>query len=501
MRRIALWGGAVLLAAMVGVAVLWFAGRASLAARLDAEIARLEAEGYEVVHGDRAIGGFPLAYDVVYEDIVISGPDGAAMLELPRLTGVATLRDAGTVRFLFPPRFRAVLAQDGTMAEGEATVPDVLTVDIEADALTLETSPPAGPLMEFDVTAGSLLLISVEGEDADLGVAVELAGLDATLSVPAEGSLAPYRGRAVVERLDYAVSLLDGAGVRTTFEGVNDDITLSGTSELRSVEEWQTLLERGSEGGSAEFVYQTGPSVGQVKVQGTADGMDGTIEQSAGTGGGVVRIGQGRIETRASSQNNVYRLVPDDPGQPIRGEVSLTSFELVYDAPLAPSEEMRPFTTRLALTGLDLADPVWALVDPQGLLDRETAHLIAEITGTGRMVPLAAGEVPMMRPLQLGQVEIVAATLDALGAEVTAEGALDFEQPLNQPRGTVTVRATDVLKVIGDLTELGLLEPGARQAAALMAALYTRPGATPEELVAEITFGPEGINVNGLPVQ
>lgn len=501
MRKIGLIAGVVVLVAAAGWSALWLVGRNSVADRLDREIARLEAEGYEVAHGRRSIGGFPFAYDVTFEDVVVTGPDGGLRYELPTIAGVATLRDPGALRFLFPPQFRAVVVLGETAELRESGLPERLAFDVEAEDLVVETSPPDGPLMEFDVDAASLMMVSVEGEDAALGVAVELGGLDAMLSVPAGGSVAPYRGRASVARLDYVLSLLDPEGVRTTVEGLGDAITLSAVSTLRTAEQWRAMLEDGAGAGTAELVYQSGPAVSQVRVQGAGEGMDGTLVQEVGTGGGVVRLGEGRVELRASSQNNVYRLAPDAAGQPIRGGFSLTSFEAVYDAPVAPTETMQPFTLRLALSGLEAEEAVWTLVDPGGTLDREAGHLVAELTGTGRLLPPPDDGSTAMRGLEPGRLEIVVASLDALGAEVTAEGAVEFLQPLNLPVGEMTLRAENLLEVIGKLTDLGLLQAGTYQAAALMAALYARGEGGENTLVAEITFTPEGITVNGLPVR
>lgn len=499
MKRIALIIGAVVVLAAAGWSALWFTGRSQIEARLDQEIARLNAEGFEIQHGERQIGGFPTGYEVTYRDVSITDPVGGVRYELPTLTGVATADDPDRVAFHFPPEFRIAIRFGETMREQYDELPEELGIEVEATNLVVETTGPSGSALEFDARADALLIISAD-EQTPLALAVELVGVEGALTVPRDPDLGTVSGRTTFDGLDYAISFVDPDGARTTTEGISEDVSLSGSSSLRTPEQWQALFA-GGKTGEAEFTYQAGETVSQIKVQGSADSLDGTIIQRAGTAGGVVKIGDGRIELRGSSETNRYEVAPEAADAPINGGIDLASLEVVYIAPIAPAEQMTDFTMRLAMSGLEADDALWKLIDPEETLARDPAHLILEVAGTGRLVPPTADGVRTGPPVEVGNIQIVAADVAALGASAVAEGALEFIQPINLPQGTVTVRLQNALELAGKLAELGLLDPGTYQMATLMSALYTQPGATENELVAKVEFTLDGIMVNGLPVQ
>lgn len=498
MKRILAVVAAVALVAAAGWSALWYTGRGQIEARLDQEIARLNAEGYEIAHGERRIGGFPLGYEVTYDDVSITDPVGGVRYDLPSLTGVATADDPGRVAFHFPAEFSVGIRFGELMREQYEELPEELEIDVEATELVVETTDPSGSALEFAATAEALLLVSA-AEATPVALAVELIGFEGDLTVPRDPTLGTVSGRATLEGLDYAMSFVDPEGVRTTTEGVSEGLSFSGSSNLRTPAQWQALFEGGSDG-EAEFAYQAGETVSNIKVEG-GDALDGVISQSAGTAGGVVRIGNGQIELRGASENNRYEMAPEAADAPIRGGLDIDSLEVVYVAPIAPAEEMTPFNMRLALTGIDADEALWSLIDPEETLPRDTAHLVVEVAGTGRLAAPPVEEPRTGPPIELGNIEIVVAEAEMLGASASAKGQLEFIQPINIPEGRITLRLTDALELAGKLAELGLLDEGSYQMATLMSAIYTRPGESEGELVSEIEFTADGVTVNGLPVR
>lgn len=499
MKRFLVIAAAVLVFAAAGWAVLWFTGRGQIEARLDQEVARLNAQGFEIAHGERRIGGFPYGYEVTYDDVSITDPVGGIRYELPSLTGVATADNPDRVAFHFPPEFSVAVQFNEAMREQYEELPEELAVDVEADDFVVETTGPQGSAIEFETRADSLLIVSA-GEAAPVGLAIEVIGMEGALTLPRDPELGTVSARTQVEQLDYALSFVDPEGTRTTTEGVGEAISVSGSSNLRTPEQWESLFT-GEGSGEAEFAYQAGQLVSRINVQDSPDGLDGTITQRAGAAGGVVRVGDGRIEVRGSSENNRYEIESEAEAFPLTGEARLGSIEVVYVAPVAPSEEMSDFTMRLAMSGIEIDDSLWDAVDPGKTLGREEAHVLLEVAGTGRMLQPAGEGSTDGPPIEVGRLEIVVADVAALGASATAEGSLEFTQPANQPQGTVVVRLQNVLELAGKLAELGVLDAGSYQAATLMSAIYTRPGDLEGELITEIDFSPDQITINDLPVR
>lgn len=500
MKKLALIVAAVAVLALAGWSALWLFGRDRIEERLDQEIARLSAQGFEISHGERRVEGFPFAYEVTYDDVSVSDPASGISYALPSVTGVATAEDVGRVTFRLPPAFTASVRFDEAMREAYDELPEAMLVEIEADGLVIETAAPDAAVMHLETRAGSVLAVSA-GEGTPVALAVEMVELEGELTVPREPGVGTVSGRTTIEKLDYAISLLDPDGQRTTVEGMSDDLMLSGETSMRTPEQWEALFTSAEAEGSADFAYQVGESVSQIRVEG-GDALAGTLRQEAGTGGGVVRIGDGRIELRGSSENNRYAFTPaEETEDALAGGVVLDSFEMVYLAPIAPSDEMTAFEMRLALIGLEGDEALWEALDPDGRLERGPANLILEVRGTGRMKAPDAEGLPADRPVELGNLEIVVASLQALGASVSAEGALEFRQPMNLPEGTVTVTAKNLLDVLDDLAAAGMLDEGLYQMAVLMSSVYARPGEAEGELVADVEFTLDGLLVNGQPIE
>lgn len=490
--------------AVVGVAgwsALWFAGRGQIEDQVAAEAERLRAKGYEVSYLESGIGGFPLGYEARYEAVRIADPEGR-VVTLPWLIAGGSVEAPGRIRFRFPERFTAEMPFPPEIAKEYDDAPEALAIDVEADGLVVETEGRDGAASTIEAEARSILIVT--GSDTQpVSAGFELTGFEGALTVPNTDAIGRASGRAAFERLDYTISTVDPAGTRTTAEGISDDFAIAGSSKLLTREAWQRFLTGETEGADAEFSYQAGETVSQVQVAGNAEGLDGLVHQAAGTTGGLIRVADGAIELRASAENNRFELQPADADAPVRGAITLESLETVYVAPIAPAEEMAAFTMRVAASGLEIDEAIWTLFDPSGLLERGRAHAILEVSGTGRMLERPADEAgPVSRGgIELGNVVIDVVDIAALGATVTAEGAIEFIQPLNLPQGQITVEMANVLDLAGDLQALGLLDEQSFQLATLMSTVYTKPGATETERSAEIVFAPDGITINGLPVQ
>lgn len=500
MKRIVLIAGAVALSGSTAWGGLWLTGRAELGDRIGGEIARLEARGFEVAHAGRRIGGFPLGYTVTYADLSVT--DAASGIEylFPWLSGEATVGDDGRVTFRFPERFTATIPLPEPPADAPEGIPAEVAVDVEADDLVVVTGPPEAETVAFDVSADALTAITSD-EEAGFALMLALEGLDATLAMPRDPEAGTARGRAQVARLDYRIATDPEEGPETIVEGATEDLSVSGHTSLRTPEAWQALFASAEAPGRAEFAYQAGESVSEIRTDGAGAPMPGTIRQSAGSSGGLVRLGEGELEFRASSENNRYEIEPAVAEAPVAGSVGLDSFELVYRAPIAPADELAPFELRLALVGIEGGERLWQSVDPEGALARSPASLVLEVAGTGRLRPPEPDGARTELPLDLGAIEIVSARLEALGASLTADGTVTFPGPANLPEGTITLRGENLLEALGDLQAAGILDEGMHQVAMMMVALYGRPGDTEDTLVTDIDFSLDGITVNGEPIQ
>lgn len=505
MKKLALIVAAAVLLAAAGWAALWYAGRGAVAARLDAELARLRAQGYVIEHGAREIGGFPSGYEVTYRDVALRmpGPGGQAggAYVLPWITAELSAGDVDRIVTRFPDKFRLEIPVAPAVRAENPELPARFDVEIEADGLTAALDGVISARRALTMTAASVLAVSA-GPEQTSDIAVEFKGLEMGVTLPAPGSTGPVPSRLLIDRTEYAVSVSGAVSGKNAnpvvLNGAVDAVRMTGTSDIMGPKDMLAALFEGT--GSSSVAYQTGASETVITVPAGAASWAGTITLAAASSAGTMAIENGLVRLDAAGQANrvaVRIAAPGDAGPSFGTE--LRTIEVGYAVPIVPGPEMVPLTFRLALDEVAPDAALWSLIDAGGVLPHDPARLVIDIEASARVLrPLDQTGPGQEPPLELGTAKIRAADLRALGASVTARGDVVFVPPQQQPVGKVTVTLTNVMALIDKLAAAGLITPEMAQTATGMAAGLTVAGATPGARVAEVELTPEGIKVNGI---
>ena len=112
-----------------GMSVVMSDGRVE---NVQLQIQALTAQGYEITHGAREIGGFPFGYAVRHRDVVVRDQQGVSV-RLPEVLTEVTAEDADRLVTTLPEKFQMEIAVQ-TSAEAE---PETLQLDFEAKNLVL----------------------------------------------------------------------------------------------------------------------------------------------------------------------------------------------------------------------------------------------------------------------------------------------------------------------------------------------------------------------------
>lgn len=487
--------------AAAGWSGVWFVGRGQVADRIGQEISLLAEAGTEVRHGALEIGGFPFGYRVTLHDVTLRAAASGGVYHLPEITAEVSVADMDRLVIRMPETFRVDLPVPAGAGVLPFETPEVLVFDIEAADLVVVTDGLPGRGQEIAVTAQSLLVVT-GGGDQRLSLAVEMNGIDSRAVLPMAASGIAATSSATIERLDYVYVAIAPSGATITFEGLADKLVLTGRSTIRDRAGLMALLAGG--GGAMSFTYQTGASTAAIrKVQGA--GQAGrTVVFAAGSTAGTLAVADSMVEIAASSRANTVALNLEGSG----GEAdkagfgaALRSVEAIYQAPIAPSDAMAPFTLRLVLDEVEPDEALWDLIDAGEILPRDPTRLVADLEGSGRITKSLADMRPgEAMPVAFGNISVRALDLSMLGAGVATRGEVEFLQPINLPLGSLTVTMEKVVQTAAKLAKAGWLTPEQLQAAALLAATYARPGDAPSVLISDIAMSVEGITVNGIPV-
>ena len=489
MKRIAAVGAIVVVLLAAGWSLFWWLGRDALIGGFDAEVARLEAAGWEVGWAGREVGGFPLGYTMRLTGLVAARPASGFAVRLPH----ATVENDGAEGVLvrLPETFAADLplsAVVGDMGE-DASTPAVLPTTGEASGLVVRLAGAGGAERTVDVDAQSLVW-RMEPPGTATEQVLSFEALDAGMT--SGGPETIFRLQAGRYGIDAGLA---GEGDASAMTASYQGVTLTGRTTLQTTGALVEMLYAGAPG-RVDLALQAGPAEARIaEARGTLDWRGGSISA-------VVALESGRMELQGETRQNVWALAPAEPGTPVAGGLSAGMVQATYAMPMAPAPEPDAMAIRLAFLDVALDEAGWQAIDPAGALPRAPAELVLDLTGTARVTrridQLAAGAAP---PFEVSELEVKEAAIDALGAAARASGSVEFLQPIGLPLGTVQVGMTGVAALIDALGRAGVLTPETAEMADAMLTVYARPAEGGDAWTTEISFTNEGPLVNGLPVR
>ena len=147
-------------------------------------------------------------------------------------------------------------------------------------------------------------------------------------------------------------------------------------------------------------------------------------------------------------------------------------------------------------------DALWSSLDPEGVLDRSTSELLLDVNATARVTDRLDRMIPGQAvPIELSNVSLNTLNLSALGSEVNATGDVEVLPPINLPIGTVAITLSNANALLTRLKQTGLIDEQIRATGAAMLQVYARPAEGEDQWETDLTFGNDGITMNGLRVR
>lgn len=167
--------------------------------------------------------------------------------------------------------------------------------------------------------------------------------------------------------------------------------------------------------------------------------------------------------------------------------VAMEMVTAVYDIPLNASEDQQDFRVATSLSGLTLGDEIWNLFDPAGQLPRDPAEISFDVTGMGTNGTDLLDIMGLMQMSGTPDVEVDELTIEnlriaAVGAEVTATGAMTFDWTdfqtipgIARPEGQVTVNVNGANKLMDTLAAMGLFREDDLMMPRMMMGMFATP--------------------------
>ncbi len=192
-------------------------------------------------------------------------------------------------------------------------------------------------------------------------------------------------------------------------------------------------------------------------------------------------------------------------------QVDLAFAESAFNVvmPVSKSDVAQDFSFLTKVVDFTVSEDVWGLFDPAGTLARDPATVIVDLKGKGfwkqDIMDPALQMDGAQPPGQLDSLDLTQVLAKAAGAEVSATGALAFDNTdlqtfggVPRPDGKIAVNIKGANKLVDNLIALGILSEDDAMGFRMGLGMFARPGAAPDELVSEIEFRDGGLFANGM---
>lgn len=423
--------------------------------------------------------------------------------------------------------FEASVAEIRLKELGDGRVEMTMSEEIP---MTVTTKPQTGEAVDMGMMltqSGFAMIVSGSADDTvydytapemafDMdGVTVDDAAIPLKLNATLSGNSGSYRmtsadGRKVVsdiaaEKLDFAITAKDPEG-KGTFSASGSLTGLSGKSDVTipggvDMTNMHDALQAGV-AMAGNFAYSGGGYVMDF-----VDENDNMHAQSTG-GGGTLHFAMSADGMSYGGTGDEAKVAVQVSSFPVPIDMSIAESAFNIAMPVAKGEEAQPFGLLVKFVDLEVSEGLWGMFDPASQLPRDPATLIVDLSGAAKLLvnildPKEAETMGSAPPGELNALDINELKVSAVGAELTGNGALTFDNSAGMPKplGAVDLQLVGANALIDKLVAMGFVPEDQAMGARMMMGLFAVP-AGEDTLTSKIEFKEDGgVYANGQRVQ
>lgn len=199
---------------------------------------------------------------------------------------------------------------------------------------------------------------------------------------------------------------------------------------------------------------------------------------------------------------------------PLPIDIGIGQYGVALALPLARSEEPADFALAFNLTELTFNNMIWSMIDAAGNLPRDPITLVADLSGTVRLLhdildpEQAAAIEDAGAPGEIHTLSLNELVISGVGASVTGTGDFTFDNTdldtfdgLPRPEGSATFVIRGANALLDTLVEMGLVPSDQVMGARMMLGLFATPTGE-DELTSVIEVNEQGhLLANGQRLQ
>jgi len=521
-----------------GLAALATAGLAGVPAAADVSAEDVWASAmapFEALNAEIAASPVREGDRLVVDDIEIrfSFAEGRGRAILTTNGVVLEETGEGTVRVQYPAETKSIARLEFDGAEG-APEAMVLTRELDGTAFEQVASGEPGDVTHAFRTDALEQVMRLQMPEAaggaDVRMTARITGSEGTFRVT-EGDLLRIGGA-----FDYETIILDSV-TETEMPGADGAPPVRATQETAQRMEgvamtFETALPKGtlslmnlSEGlrdGLAFSLTSTAAGTSAETVMTTAEpGGDPAGEAEmfrqtyeVGQQEAALRLDAGGLSIEGQAGGLTVGMAAEV--LPVPMVLGLEAIGYRYATPLNRTEGPEEAALALSLEGMTLGEEAWAMIDPGGALPRDPADLSVKATAAVELFvglldfpSIAVLEEQGEAPAALRGLTVQELAVAALGARLTGEGALSFDEASGEsqggfpePEGVIELVLEGGQALIDRLVEARLLPEDQAAGARMMLGVFAVPGEGEDVMTSTIEMKPGGvIEANGQRVR
>lgn len=376
-----------------------------------------------------------------------------------------------------------------------------------------------GDALVVDQTAGTLAFVMDSLPDEEdvvfnAPLRLEAQGLTGTTSYVIGDDILTkqdYDINAVRITADVTATDDEDETANIVFDGTMETLKLTGDSTIPADLDMSDPMAVYSADMSATGSLTMAGQSHRLVVEGGDADMDLSFKSGPYTMSGGLENGTVRYED--SAQDVAIDVTTQQMPFPVN--VTLSELGSALTLPMTKSDAPSDARLGLKLKELQVNDMIWAMLDPQGALPHDPATLEVDLSGQVMMLANLTDPQDMEALMETGSTPFLPINLrldtlllDVVGARLTGDGAVDFDQTdltsydgLPAPIGDVTLNATGVNGLIDRLIQMGLLPEDQAMMSRMMIGMFTN--ATGDDaLTSHIEFQKGGrILANGQQIR
>lgn len=396
-----------------------------------------KASGVTLTEGSRNQQGDTLVItDAVMTSPKVEEETGTATITIPQIS----LRDMGdgkvemTMADTMPFVFTGKSAEDKpTEAKGKAVMtgakmivsgtPEAMSYDVAMPVMTVTldeisedgTKVPMNVTVGVNDTTGTYQVDQTSGHQVVAALKSKSMNLSIVGNDPEDGSSIDFKWNMADLAMDSTTIIPSGVTMDDLGAALKGGMEVKGTMTFGPGQIEATIVDKSEEAG------------GSGKITGTDNGGSGSFAMS-----------KAGLTYDAQSNGGKANMTFDQLPFPV--DYAYDKAAMAMNMPVSAADVPSPFGFRMELGGLSVSENLWAMFDPSQQLPRDPVNLLIDLAGTAKVTAdlfdpatMAADNSEM--PFNFETLDIKSVAISAVGASVTANGAMKFLPAPAQPEG------------------------------------------------------------------